>query len=107
MYDFRLGLRLRDLKPKGKTKMKKLVLSAMACVALATGARAAVAKDIPHVTGITVSNAVEKVKGESIGDITEYRVMLGDDVFVGYATSRSTSRRPLAMRLRAAGMSPT
>ena len=54
------------------------------CVLVAPVVTVTVRNDIPHVTGFMVSNAVEEVKGKSVGDITEYRVMLEDDVFVGY-----------------------
>ena len=54
------------------------------CVLAAPVVTVTVAKDIPHVSNITVSNAVERIKGEEIGDSMIYRAMLEDDVFVGY-----------------------
>ena len=54
------------------------------CVLVAPVVTVTVAKDIPHVSDITVSNAVEQITGEKIEDAMVYRVMLEDDVFVGY-----------------------
>ena len=65
------------------------------CVLVAPGATVAV-KEIPHVTGVTVSNAVETITNAA-GAVT-CRVMAGDDVFVGYAVEEdycSNSPNPL------------
>ena len=62
------------------------------CVLVARAVTVTV-KDIPHVTGFTVSNAVEKIEGGPV-----YRVMAGDDVFVGYTVEEgyySKSPNPL------------
>ena len=55
-------------------------------------------KDIPHVTGFTVSNAVEEIEGIPVGDGLEYRVLPGEDMFVGYTLEEgytSKSENPL------------
>ena len=41
-------------------------------------------KDIPHVTGFTVSNTDQELEGIPVEDGRTYRVMFGDDVYVSY-----------------------
>ena len=55
-------------------------------------------KEIPHITDITVSNSVQEIEGTSVTDGTEYRVLPGDDVSIGYALEEgwmSKSENPL------------
>ena len=71
------------------------------CVLVAPVVTVTVAKGIPHVSGVTVSNAVEEITGEKIEDVMVYRVMLEDDVFVDYAVEEgyaSQVENPLVYR---------
>ena len=68
------------------------------CVLVAPGVAVSL-KEIPHVTGFTVSNAVETIANVT-GSATCY-VMPGDDVFVGYAVESgwfSQSANPLVYK---------
>ena len=76
------------------------------CVLVGPGVTVTV-KDIPHVTGFTVSNAVEAINGGRVPGGTEYRVVLGDDVFVGYTVEAgysSQSPNPLVYPAIEAGV---
>ena len=55
------------------------------CVVAGPAVTVTVKAGIPHVSDFTVSNALEAIRGFTVVDGTAYRVMLGEDVFVGYA----------------------
>ena len=70
------------------------------CVLVAPGVDVTAA-NIPHVAGFTVSNGVETIAGGSIPGGMRYRVVLGDDVYVGYTLEKgygSRSANPLVYR---------
>ena len=55
-------------------------------------------KDIPYVTGFTVSNEVQRIDGMAVTGGTAYRVLVGDDVYVSYTVEEgytSQSDNPL------------
>ena len=53
------------------------------CVLVGPGVTVTVKDGIPHASGFTVSNAVQAIEESATPGV--YRVMEGDDVFVGYA----------------------
>ena len=73
------------------------VFDANSCVLVGPGVTVTV-KDIPHVTGFAVSNAVEEIGGTPVEGGSAYRVVLGEDVYVGYTLEEgcaSKSANPL------------
>ena len=69
-----------------------------ACVLVGPGVTVTVKNGIPHVTDITVSNDVQTIQGTAVEGGMAYRVMAGDDIFVGYTVEKgyvSKSPNPL------------